>query len=140
MELMSESEPLDTNVKAAETALAAEKQQVETEKRQARERTAADQKSAQELQGERGELVAKVNPGLYRQYERSRKSRQGIAMAEAVDGRCTACYMTMRPQHFLDLKKGDTVLLCENCQRILFYNPPATVEDLAGEAAPVVHE
>src|SRR5215469_6899882 len=41
--LMSESEPLDKNVKAAESALKAEKQQVEAEKAQARERTAADQ-------------------------------------------------------------------------------------------------
>jgi uncharacterized protein len=140
LELMGESEPLDKNVKAAETALKAEKQQVEQEKQEARERTAVDQKAAAELKQERAEIVAKVNAGVYRQYERARKSRQGIAMAEAVDGRCTACYMTMRPQHFLDLKKGDAILLCENCQRILYYNPPASVEDLAGEAAPVVHE
>src|SRR5215470_13980120 len=36
LELMSESEPLDKNVKAAESALKAEKTQVETEKQEAR--------------------------------------------------------------------------------------------------------
>src|SRR3954469_12913376 len=46
--LMGESEPLDKNVKAAETALKSEKQQVEAEKNQARERTAVDQAAAQE--------------------------------------------------------------------------------------------
>src|SRR5215472_3928904 len=45
LELMQESEPLDKNVKAAEAALAEEKKQVETEKSQTRERTAADQKA-----------------------------------------------------------------------------------------------
>jgi len=140
LELMGESEPLDKNVKAAETALNAERQQVDGEKREARERTAADQKSVTELEGERAGIVAQVTPSVYGQYERVRKSRHGIALAEAVDGRCTACHMAMRPQHFLDLKKGDAILLCENCQRILFYNPPATVEDLAGEAAPAVQE
>jgi predicted nucleic acid-binding Zn-ribbon protein len=44
LELMGESEPLDKNVKAAESALKAEKAQVEGEKSQARERTAADQR------------------------------------------------------------------------------------------------
>src|SRR5580704_8510755 len=44
LDLMSESEPLDANVKKAEGALKEEKQQVEAEKAQARERTAVDQK------------------------------------------------------------------------------------------------
>src|SRR3984893_9462523 len=43
LELMSESEPLDGNVKKAEKSLAEEKKQVEAKKTQARDRTAADQ-------------------------------------------------------------------------------------------------
>src|SRR5215469_7730239 len=46
LELMSESEALDKNVKAAEIALKAEKAQVESEKNDARQRTAADEKAA----------------------------------------------------------------------------------------------
>ena len=52
---------------------------------------------------------------------------------KSIDERCTACHMTMRPQYFLDLKRGESILQCESCQRILFYNPPAAIEDLAGE-------
>src|ERR1700735_1453837 len=44
LDLMAESEPLDANVKKAEAALKEEKQQVEAEKAQARERTAVEQK------------------------------------------------------------------------------------------------
>jgi hypothetical protein len=42
----------------------------------------------------------------------------------------------MRLQFYQDLKKGDQVLSCECCQRILYYNPPAALEDLTGEPAP----
>src|SRR5271166_6051794 len=49
LDLMAESEPLDANVKKAEAALKEEKQQVEAEKAQARERTAVDQKQLDEL-------------------------------------------------------------------------------------------
>ena len=59
-------------------------------------------------------------------------------MAEAVDGRCTGCNLSMRLQFYQDLKKGDEILACECCQRILYYNPPASLEDLAGEAPPAV--
>jgi len=79
-----------------------------------------------------------MNPNVYRQYERIRKGRRGVAIAEAVDGRCSACHMTIRLQFFQDLKKGDQVMNCESCSRILYCNPPVAVEDLAGESAPAV--
>src|SRR6516225_7911201 len=52
LELMSESEPLDKNVKAAEGALKAEKAQVEGEKKEAVARTSADQKALDEIRQE----------------------------------------------------------------------------------------
>ena len=140
LELMSESEPLEKNVKAAEVALKAEKAQVETETAQARERTAVDQKSADDFQRERAEVVKGIAPPVYQRYERVRRTRRGIAVAEAVDGRCSVCNMAMRLQFYQDLKKGDEVMACEGCLRILYYNPPVAIEDLSGEPAPVVHE
>jgi uncharacterized protein len=140
LELMAASEPLEKNVKAAEAALKTEKAQVEAEKQQARERTAADQNSSAELEKERSGIVAALTPSVYRQYERVRKARRGVGVAEAVDGRCTVCNMSMRLQFFQDLKKGDRVMACESCQRILYYNPPVSFEDLSGEAAPAVQQ
>ena len=140
LELMGESEPLDKNVKAAETALKAEKVEVETEKAKTRERTTADEKAANELLQERAAIVKECSAPVYQRYERVRKGRRGVAVAEAVDGRCSACNLTMRLQYFQDLKKGDQILSCESCQRILYYNPPVSVEDLTGEAAQALHE
>jgi len=130
LELMSESEPLEKNVKSAEVALTEEKKQVEGEKQQARERTDIDKKALDELNAERAKIVAGVSAGVYRNYERIRKGRKGIAVSEAVDGRCSVCHMAMRLQFFQDLRKGEQVMLCESCGRILFYNPPIPVEDV----------
>jgi predicted nucleic acid-binding Zn-ribbon protein len=140
LELMGESEPLEKNVKTAETALKAEKTEVEAEKLKARERTGADENAAGEFRQERAGIVKQMTPAVYQRYERVRKSRRGIAVAEAVEGRCSACNMTMRLQFFQDLKKGDQIMACESCQRILYYNPPVAFEDLTGEAAPAVQE
>jgi predicted nucleic acid-binding Zn-ribbon protein len=130
LELMGESEPLDKNVKVAEGALKAEKAQVEAEKTQARERTAVDQKAQSELQAERASIASSISSATYQNYERVRKGRKGVAVAEVVDGRCTACYITLRPQHFQDLKRGESILSCESCQRMLYYNPPQSVEEV----------
>jgi len=140
LELMSESESLERNVKAAEAALKTEKTHVDAEKTAARERTAADESAAAALRKERAGMVGSIAPAVCQRYERIRKGRRGRAVAEALEGRCSACNLTLRPQLYQDLKKGDQILSCESCQRILYYNPPVSVEDLANEAAPAVRQ
>jgi predicted nucleic acid-binding Zn-ribbon protein len=134
LELMGESEVLDKNVKSAEVALKDEKAQVEAEKQQARERTAVDEKASRELETERASIVASIQkPSNYQRYERARKARKGIAVAEVVAGRCSVCNITLRLQFVQDLKKSEEIMVCESCQRILYYNPPESFEDLAGQ-------
>ena len=48
------------------------------------------------------------------------RSRDGIAVAEVVNNSCSACYMQLRPQVTLNVKRGDEIILCESCSRILF--------------------
>ena len=129
--LMEESEPLQQNVKAAEAALGEEKQRVEAEKQDARARTAVDQKALETIHVERKEVAGGLPPAVYSAYERIRTKRRGLAVAEAIDGRCSACHLAMRPQFYQDLRCSQDVMFCESCGRILYYIPPISFEDLA---------
>jgi uncharacterized protein len=129
LELMGESEPLDVNVKKAEIALKEEKQVVEGEKKRARERTAVDQSQLDVLHAERKEAVPKLKPAVVKEYERIRKKWNGVAIAEVVGGRCSACQIVLRPQYWQDLKRAEGLMPCESCGRFLFYNPPVHIED-----------
>jgi len=131
LELMSESEPLDANVRKAEAALKEERQTVESEQKLARERTAADQAQIQQLRAERGETATKLPADTLSTYERIRKKWNGLAIAEATSGRCAACQIMLRPQYFQDLKRGERLLTCESCGRILVYNPPVSFDGAA---------
>jgi predicted nucleic acid-binding Zn-ribbon protein len=136
LDLMSESEPLERNAKTAEGALKQEKTQVEGEKQQARERTARDRRELDELDGNRKSITKQMTANVLAGYERVRKLRRGIAVAEAVEGRCSQCHMALRLQFFQDLKRSEQVMYCESCSRILYYNPPQAVENMAREQAP----
>jgi len=132
LELMSESEPLDQNVKKAEKALAEEKKSVEAEKGQARERTAADQKELETLRQQRAQAVTKLPKAALSEYERIRKKwNNTTVVAEAANGRCSACQINLRPQFLQDLRRGDQLMFCESCGRFLYYNPPVSFEDAA---------
>jgi hypothetical protein len=128
LDMMGESEPLEKNVKAAEVALKAEQAQVDGEKREVEQRTGEDKKALEVLQAERKSVVEGITPGVYADYQRIRKARGGIAVAEAVDGRCSCCHMALRLQYYQDLKKNDQVMPCESCRRILYCTPPVELE------------
>jgi hypothetical protein len=55
----------------------------------------------------------------------TQRSRDGIAVAEVVNGSCSACFMKLRPQMQLEVKKGDQIITCESCSRILYNTPEA---------------
>jgi len=131
LDLMSESEPLDLNVKKAEKALAEEKKQVEAEKTEARERTATDQKELDTLRQQRAQSVAIIPKPALAAYDRIRRKWNNTVVAEAANGRCSACQIVLRPQFLQDLRKGDQLMFCESCGRFLYYNPPVSFEDAA---------
>jgi predicted nucleic acid-binding Zn-ribbon protein len=125
LDRMAETEGLEQNVRKAEVALNDEKKQVEAEKESARKRTAADQSQLDKLQKERQQVVSSLTPKVYATYEKIRKRGKGVAVAEVVDGCCGACHLALRLQFFQDLRRGDQIMLCETCSRMLYYNPPA---------------
>jgi predicted nucleic acid-binding Zn-ribbon protein len=129
LERMTESESLDANLKVAEGSLAQEKRHVDAEKAGAREHTQTNQAELMALQKKRAEIAAGMTKAVYNNYERIKKNRRGIAVAEVVDGRCAACNMTVRLQLLQDLRLSDKMMTCETCGRILYYNPPVEVDE-----------
>ncbi len=135
LELMTASDPLEKAVKAAEGALATEKKHVEEEKAKARERTALDQKEIDVLTAERKKILGEMTPKIAAEYERIRKGRAGVAIAEVLQGRCSKCNMQLRPQFLQELKRQDSVMVCESCKRMLYWNPPQSFDDVTAAQA-----
>lgn len=131
LECMVKSEELDGNIKAAEKSLAAERVDVEKEKGQARARTEEAEKAVKELEPTRAELRSGITAEVLRQYDRVFKSR-GFGISEARDHKCTACNVMLRPQAYNDVLDGNTVVSCDSCGRILYFDPahaePAATE------------
>ena len=50
----------------------------------------------------------------------AQRGRDGIAVAEVIGGACSACFMSLRPQRQVEVRKGNEIITCENCTRILY--------------------
>jgi predicted nucleic acid-binding Zn-ribbon protein len=84
----------------------------------------ADRKAFESETARRHEVFATLPARLASIYDRlAQRSRDGIAVAEVINSSCTACNMQLRPQAMLNVKKGDEIITCENCTRILYMAP-----------------
>jgi uncharacterized protein len=73
---------------------------------------------------EREWLLSSLPKQLSKLYDRiSTRIRDGIAVAEARNGSCTSCFMALRPQVMSEVRRGNEIVTCENCNRILYYAP-----------------
>lgn len=134
LDLMLQSEPLEANVRTAEAALAEEKKVVEDHKTKANARTAADKAELERLTAARKAAAKSIPAQLLKVYEHLHsKNKDGVAVAQAGEGRCLACNMVLRPQLIQDLNSGELVA-CENCRRLLYIQPPPV--DVAAEMQP----
>jgi predicted nucleic acid-binding Zn-ribbon protein len=73
---------------------------------------------------ERERIFVNLPPSARSVYNRiSARIRDGIAVAEARNNACSACFMSLRPQVMAQIRRGEEIILCDNCSRILFYAP-----------------
>ena len=90
------------------------------------EQTRAWSAELEERRRERERMFASLPPGIKATYQRIvARIRDGIAMAEARNGSCSACFMALRPQLMAEIRRGDDIIICDNCNRILYYHPAA---------------
>ena len=66
----------------------------------------------------------------------SARIRDGVAVAEARNGACMACFMSLRPQAMAQVRRGEEVVTCDNCNRILYYAPANTAPTKTEAAQP----
>ncbi|HEY8461913.1 MAG TPA: C4-type zinc ribbon domain-containing protein [Blastocatellia bacterium] len=128
LKLMERVEKLEAQV--AERAPEMESRRVEINSQLDEWRASAgeSQRRLEVLKAERGARMNALGPAARATYERLSRMRSGFALAEARDYSCMACRMKIRPQVFSEIRRGESIITCESCGRILYFKrePAAT--------------
>ena len=96
------------------------------------EQAGAQQNQLETARAERDRLISELPKATSALYKRiASRIRDGVAMAEARNGACMACYMSLRPQVMADVRRGQEVITCDNCNRILYYAPDKAAQPVS---------
>jgi hypothetical protein len=124
LERMVEGDGLAAEAKQGETALASQQKAIEAEKTRLGAELTSTEQALAAATAARKELLGETDPRLVALFEHVMKARKGIAVCPAADGHCTICHVRLRPQVFQEIRRNDSIIQCDSCQRILYYVPP----------------
>ncbi len=134
LESMERSDALEAQRALADTAVAEAAATHERESARAADLIARDRTALAEVdrkrEAERAEiLTSPTGEASLGTYDRIARAK-GTAVSEALNQKCSACQMLVRPQRWNDLRdnsaqspSAQTMMTCENCGRLLFYDP-----------------
>ena len=124
--LMEEAEALEPKLKDEQAAFAAAQKAGAEHFRAAEQEHKAGMAQIAKNTENAKQLVAGLDPKFAALYDRLRKKyKTGPILCEAVDGNCGVCQMTLRLAFWQGVKaEPDKLWQCEECSRVLIYNPP----------------
>jgi uncharacterized protein len=131
LERMEEAEALTRELKAAEAELKTQQTAIAAERKTLDAEAGTLQRTVAETSTARTAAATALSPEALRLFEHVSKQRKGLAVAEARDGGCTVCHVRMRPQMFNEVRRGENLIQCESCLRILYFVP----QDAATQAS-----
>lgn len=119
--LLEQIEERQKSLSKAEKNLEAKRKEYQQQTAELKKKVASfDLEMAEELRN-RQQKEKEIPPDLLQKYHRILERRQGLAIAKVQNGVCQACNMNLRPQLFIELQKQETLVICPNCSRILFW-------------------
>lgn len=125
---MMEADEVNAGTKKAEAALKAAQAKVASERAAIESEVKVHQATVAECNAAREKVVGALdNKGVIDTFQRIVKVR-GTAVARAEGERCTVCQVRLRPAVFAEVRRNDSIVQCDSCNRILFYMPPKPAE------------
>ncbi len=79
-------------------------------------------KKLEELDAVRKEISSKVDAEVLDLFQKIQsKQTKGIAVVPVQDAVCHGCYVNIPPQMYNELQRCDSLKMCPNCQRIIYW-------------------
>lgn len=135
MALQEERSLQESNLHSVEDTWNELKTELESQRENLEKRLAECRTKLEALEAQRAEVSALISPPVLSRYEfiRNRLRHPVIVPVEA--GVCSGCHIAIPPQVFIDLQRGNHIMSCPNCQRLIVWRDDFMADDPEALAA-----
>lgn len=121
IEIMEQIETLEERCVSNKTKGEVLKENFEMERDVILKELKALDKVVENLENERADFCKTIDEGLLKRYDILRQNKEGLAISPVVKGICQTCHMGLPPQKFNELIRGDALMSCPYCSRIIYW-------------------
>ncbi|MFC1461816.1 zinc ribbon domain-containing protein, partial [Verrucomicrobiota bacterium] len=122
IELLEDIETAEADVASIESELGAEEISVKQEVQELEKRRRVLESEIDEIKKDRDMLSSDIEPDWLSRYNRIMENRKDFALVGMdKNSTCGSCHMKLPPQMMHDVRKGDTMVSCTYCSRLLYW-------------------
>jgi predicted nucleic acid-binding Zn-ribbon protein len=121
LEVMLEIEEHESRVRSGEELVKAKGVELAAEGKKVAEEGAKVAARMAAVGAERDALLPAIDEAVLRKYQRIFKNKKDTAIVPLTDYVCGGCHMHLPPQITHLVRKGDELVICESCSRILYW-------------------
>ena len=122
LEQMLESDELDRKLAEAKKIFEEEENVTLAKKKELEALVIESGSGLEEVEEERARIESIIPVEFLARYQRIAAVRDGLAVTKVLNHSCEACHVRLRPQLLAELRTNRQIILCENCNRILYYS------------------
>lgn len=121
LEYMDEKEHLETIVFENEKEYNLLKDQIQAEQKEIEEKSSDDQQLLDEYLDQQKEIGKTLDTSLMNRFAKISKMNNGLAVVNVKNEVCMGCFMNIPPQLYIEVRRGNSLISCPQCSRILYY-------------------
>ena len=121
LELMEMTEEIEQRCLESKKKWTKIKKKFEEDKHEIEEEDIKLDAELESLETEKAKCLQATDQEMLKKYLFLMERKSGLAISSVIKGVCQACHMGIPPQKFNELIKGNTLLTCPYCHRIIFW-------------------
>ncbi len=104
-----------------ESMIEQQEKELEEEQKRIKDQSEEKKETLKALLKEEDKITPDLDEEILFKFERIIKSKAGVGIVPVKNAICTGCHMRLSAQFQNDIRKGEEILFCPYCSRILFY-------------------
>ncbi|MBC2705510.1 C4-type zinc ribbon domain-containing protein [Desulfobacula sp.] len=121
LEYLDEKEKTEAIVQESEKEYHLLKDQIEGEQKDIEKKSTDDRELLDEYLTRQKEIGKNLDPSLMTRFVKISKMNKGSAVVNVKNEVCMGCFMNIPPQLYIEVQRGNSLISCPQCSRILYY-------------------
>jgi len=121
LEYLDENEKQEEIVEESEKEYLLLKDKIETEQKEIEKQSKDDRELLDEYLNRQKDIGKSLDSSLMNRFAKISKMNEGLAVVDVNNEVCMGCFMNIPPQLYIEVQRGNSLISCPQCSRILYY-------------------